>query len=67
MHAVDKKPENYRKEISGDFPFKGREAVKQKGLHGGWDGRFTKVYNVHIEVAEKAGKLLERNLAGLSL
>jgi hypothetical protein len=35
LHAVEEKPENYRKEISWDFPFKGREAVKQKGLHGG--------------------------------
>ncbi len=36
--AVAMKPENNCKEISWDFPCKGREAVKQKGLHGGWEG-----------------------------
>jgi hypothetical protein len=33
--AVAEKPENYCKEISRDFLFKEREAVKPKGLHGG--------------------------------
>ncbi len=36
-NAVAEKPENYSKEISWDFPFTRREAVKQKGLHGGWE------------------------------
>ncbi len=36
--AVAEKLENYYKEISRDFPFKGCAAVKQKGLHGGWEG-----------------------------
>jgi hypothetical protein len=31
----DYSPVNYCKEISTDFPFKGREAVKQKGLYAG--------------------------------
>jgi hypothetical protein len=44
LHAVEEKPENYRKEISWDFPFKGREAVKPKGLHGVWEGGIAKVY-----------------------
>ncbi len=38
MYYIAEKPENYWKEISQDFPFKGREAVKQKGLHGGCEG-----------------------------
>ncbi len=50
--AVAEKPKNYYKEISRDFPFKGREAVKQKGLHGGWEGGIAKVYILHA-VEEK--------------
>jgi hypothetical protein len=51
--AVAMKPENYCKEISWDFPFKGREAVKQKGLHRGWEG-------VHIAVGGKPGEVRGR-------
>ncbi len=44
LQAVEEKPENYRKEISRNFPFKGREAVKQKGLHAGGMADYMKVY-----------------------
>ncbi len=54
--AVAMKPENYCKEISRDFLFKGREAVKQKGLHGDGKGDCE---GVHIARSRrKAGKLL---------
>jgi hypothetical protein len=55
--AVEEKPKNYCKKISWDFPFKGREAVKQKGLHGGWARGDCE--GVHIARSRrKAGKLL---------
>jgi hypothetical protein len=55
LHAVEEKPENYCKEISWDFPFKGREAVKQKGLHGGWEGGLRRCRYCS---SRKAGKTL---------
>jgi hypothetical protein len=44
LHAVEEKPENYHTEVSWDFPFKGREAVKQKCLHGGTGRGIAKLY-----------------------